>query len=80
MSTRDEVIETLRGLGYGENDANTLADHFLDAEARGKRGHGLTRVEWLDDSGRPGARMRSRSACSRSRGSSAGRVEARSAI
>jgi (2R)-3-sulfolactate dehydrogenase (NADP+) len=24
-----------------------LADHFLDAEARGKRGHGLARVEWL---------------------------------
>jgi LDH2 family malate/lactate/ureidoglycolate dehydrogenase len=24
-----------------------LADHFLDAEARGKSGHGLSRVEWL---------------------------------
>src|SRR5580765_6588828 len=47
MSTRHEVIETLRGLGYGDDDANTLADHFLDAEARGKQGHGLTRVEWL---------------------------------
>ena len=47
MSTRDEVVETLLGLGYGEDDATTLADHFLDAEARGKRGHGLTRVEWL---------------------------------
>ena len=47
MSTRDEVVYTLRGLGYGDDDANTLADHFLDAEARGKRGHGLTRVEWL---------------------------------
>jgi len=47
MSKRDEVLETLRGLGYEHDDANTLADHFLDAEARGKRGHGLTRVEWL---------------------------------
>jgi LDH2 family malate/lactate/ureidoglycolate dehydrogenase len=47
MSTRDEVLATIRGLGYGEDDVNTLADHFLDAEARGKRGHGLTRVEWL---------------------------------
>jgi len=47
MSTRDDVLETLRGLGYDEEDVNTLADHFLDAEARGKRGHGLTRVEWL---------------------------------
>jgi (2R)-3-sulfolactate dehydrogenase (NADP+) len=42
-----EVIETLRGLGFGEADARTLADHFLDAERRGKRGHGLSRVEWL---------------------------------
>lgn len=41
------MLETLRGLGFGSEDANTLADHFLDAEARGKRGHGLTRVEWL---------------------------------
>lgn len=47
MTERKEVLETLRGLGYGDDDANTLADHFLDAEARGKRGHGLTRVEWL---------------------------------
>ena len=36
-----------------------LADHFLDAEARGKRGHGIARVEWLaalpdlDPSARP---------------------------
>jgi LDH2 family malate/lactate/ureidoglycolate dehydrogenase len=47
MSERDEALETLFGLGYDDDDANTLADHFLDAEARGKRGHGLTRVEWL---------------------------------
>ena len=47
MSTRDDVLETLRGLGFADEEANTLADHFLDAEARGKRGHGLTRVEWL---------------------------------
>ncbi len=24
-----------------------LADHFLDAEARGKAGHGLARIDWL---------------------------------
>jgi (2R)-3-sulfolactate dehydrogenase (NADP+) len=47
VSKHAEVVETLRGLGFGDEDANTLADHFLDAEARGKRGHGLTRVEWL---------------------------------
>ncbi len=43
----EDVIPTLTALGFGEADARTLADHFLDAEARGKRGHGLSRVEWL---------------------------------
>jgi LDH2 family malate/lactate/ureidoglycolate dehydrogenase len=43
----DEVLETLRGLGFGDADARTLADHFLDAERRGKTGHGVSRVEWL---------------------------------
>jgi LDH2 family malate/lactate/ureidoglycolate dehydrogenase len=43
----EDVLETLRGLGFGESDARTLADHFLDAERRGKSGHGLSRVEWL---------------------------------
>src|ERR671934_1750883 len=43
----EDVLERLRGLGFGEADTRTLADHFLDAEARGKRGHGLSRVEWL---------------------------------
>jgi LDH2 family malate/lactate/ureidoglycolate dehydrogenase len=47
MSKREEVLETLRGLGFGDEDATVLADHFLDAEARGRRGHGLTRVDWL---------------------------------
>jgi LDH2 family malate/lactate/ureidoglycolate dehydrogenase len=30
-----------------QSDAETLADHFLDAEARGKAGHGLSRIDWL---------------------------------
>jgi LDH2 family malate/lactate/ureidoglycolate dehydrogenase len=37
----------LRALGFGNEDVEVLADHFLDAEARGRRGHGLTRVDWL---------------------------------
>ena len=41
------AIETLRGLGFREADARTLAAHFADAERRGKRGHGFSRVEWL---------------------------------
>jgi len=43
----DEVLARLTGLGFSEVDARTLADHFLDAEGRGKSGHGLSRVEWL---------------------------------
>jgi LDH2 family malate/lactate/ureidoglycolate dehydrogenase len=43
----EEVIPALRELGFGEADARTLADHFIDCEARGKRGHGFSRVEWL---------------------------------
>jgi LDH2 family malate/lactate/ureidoglycolate dehydrogenase len=46
--SREHVLERLRHLGFGEDDARALADHFLDAEARGKRGHGLSRVEWLE--------------------------------
>jgi LDH2 family malate/lactate/ureidoglycolate dehydrogenase len=42
-----DVVDTLRALGFSDADARTLADHFLDAERRGKRGHGLSRVEWL---------------------------------
>jgi len=43
----EEVIPALLELGFGDADARTLADHFIDCEARGKRGHGLSRVEWL---------------------------------
>ena len=41
-------MRRLRTLGFSEEDAGTLAEHFLDAERRGKRGHGLTRVDWLE--------------------------------
>jgi (2R)-3-sulfolactate dehydrogenase (NADP+) len=39
--------QQLRELGFSERDAAALADHFLDAERRGKRGHGLSRIDWL---------------------------------
>ena len=57
--SREDVVERLVGLGFGEADAATLAEHFLDAEARGKPSHGLSRVDWLktlpglDPSARP---------------------------
>ena len=48
MPTGDVQPETrLRALGFSARDARTLADHFLDAERRGKRGHGLARIDWL---------------------------------
>ncbi|HEV8603247.1 MAG TPA: Ldh family oxidoreductase [Gaiellaceae bacterium] len=47
MSKRDDVLEQLRRLGFDEADAAVLTDHFLDAEARGRSGHGLARVDWL---------------------------------
>jgi L-2-hydroxycarboxylate dehydrogenase (NAD+) len=43
----EDVVERIRGLGFGEREARILADHFLDAERRGKTGHGLTRIDWL---------------------------------
>ncbi len=43
----EDVVERLRSLGFSGTDAQTLAEHFLDAEARGRRGHGFSRVEWL---------------------------------
>jgi (2R)-3-sulfolactate dehydrogenase (NADP+) len=43
----DDALPALRALGFAEHDAQVLADHFLDAERRGKTGHGLARIEWL---------------------------------
>jgi LDH2 family malate/lactate/ureidoglycolate dehydrogenase len=50
----------LAALGFSEADAATLAAHFLDAEARGKLGHGLSRIDWLETlpALRPDARPR----------------------
>jgi LDH2 family malate/lactate/ureidoglycolate dehydrogenase len=43
-----QVEERIRALGFSEADTQTLSKHFLEAERRGKRGHGLARVEWLE--------------------------------
>jgi LDH2 family malate/lactate/ureidoglycolate dehydrogenase len=42
-----DALARLRDLGFGERDAKILAEHFLDAERRGKTGHGLARIDWL---------------------------------
>jgi LDH2 family malate/lactate/ureidoglycolate dehydrogenase len=43
-----ELLARLTALGFSAGDAQTLADHFEDAERRGKRGHGYARVDWLE--------------------------------
>jgi hypothetical protein len=47
MSEAAATGERIRALGFTERDAGVLADHFLDAERRGKPGHGLARIDWL---------------------------------
>jgi len=44
----DEARARLRNLGFSEDDVEILVAHFADADARGKRGHGLSRVAWLE--------------------------------
>jgi LDH2 family malate/lactate/ureidoglycolate dehydrogenase len=46
-AARPQVLAKLRALGFESDDAQTLADHFLEAERRGRTGHGLSRVDWL---------------------------------
>jgi LDH2 family malate/lactate/ureidoglycolate dehydrogenase len=56
----DEAVERLRSLGFDEADTAVLAHHFLDAERRGKQGHGFARIDWLERRGDldPSARPR----------------------
>ena len=45
---RDEGLRRLLGLGFDSGDAESLWEHFDDAERRGKPGHGHARIEWLE--------------------------------
>ena len=47
----EEALPRLLALGFADDDARALANHFLDAERRGKRSHGLARIEWLETQG-----------------------------
>jgi (2R)-3-sulfolactate dehydrogenase (NADP+) len=47
LRSAGDVEARIKGLGFSDRDATTLVDHFLDAERRGKQGHGLSRVDWL---------------------------------
>jgi LDH2 family malate/lactate/ureidoglycolate dehydrogenase len=44
----EPVSARLREIGFSEADAQTLADHFVDADRRGKTGHGVARIDWLE--------------------------------
>jgi len=44
----DEARDRLRRLGLDEHAVEVLVMHFEDADRRGKRGHGLSRVAWLE--------------------------------
>jgi LDH2 family malate/lactate/ureidoglycolate dehydrogenase len=44
----DDATTRLRRLGFSEKDAATLAAHFDDADRRGKPGHGVARIAWLE--------------------------------
>jgi len=44
----EEARPRLAALGFRPEDVETLAAHFLAAEARGQASHGLARIEWLE--------------------------------
>jgi (2R)-3-sulfolactate dehydrogenase (NADP+) len=45
--TEADARRRLLALGLEPTAADALVAHFVDAESRGKAGHGLSRVEWL---------------------------------
>src|SRR5439155_11589930 len=53
-----EALSRLQALGFSERDAAVLAEHFLEADRRGKASHGAVRIGWLEtwDDLRPDAR------------------------
>ena len=46
--TSDEARSRLARLGFGDEAVGVLMRHFEDAEVRGKTGHGLSRIAWLE--------------------------------
>jgi LDH2 family malate/lactate/ureidoglycolate dehydrogenase len=44
----DDARPRLAALGFGPEDVEVLAEHFLWAERTGRLGHGLSRIEWLE--------------------------------
>jgi (2R)-3-sulfolactate dehydrogenase (NADP+) len=46
--TADEARSRLLALGLGADAVEVLVAHFGDADARGKPGHGFSRIAWLE--------------------------------
>jgi (2R)-3-sulfolactate dehydrogenase (NADP+) len=46
--TSEEARDRLRALGLGPESVDVLLAHFEEADRRGKHGHGLGRVAWLE--------------------------------
>jgi LDH2 family malate/lactate/ureidoglycolate dehydrogenase len=46
--TESEARKRLAALGFAPAALDVLVAHFADADRRGKTGHGLARVEWLE--------------------------------
>ena len=63
MTSRDEALAGLRELGFDAPSAETLAAHFLEADALGRASHGTSRIDWiaglpgLDPAARPQQRV-----------------------
>ena len=56
----DEARSRLALLGFRADDVETLAAHFLDADARGQTGHGVSRIAWLETWGELNTKARPR--------------------
>lgn len=46
--TTEEARSRLQSLGLGDRETEVLLAHFEDAEQRGKKGHGYSRIPWLE--------------------------------
>lgn len=47
MTSEADARRRLSALGFEQPAVDALVAHFVDAEERGKAGHGFVRVEWL---------------------------------
>jgi LDH2 family malate/lactate/ureidoglycolate dehydrogenase len=45
----EEARARIAALGFSERDTDALFRHYDDAERRGKRGHGYSRIPWLEE-------------------------------